>query len=269
MLGFGGAQEPSSVSSIETPFGQPGIHSSNLGNFSNPTVKKSRVRYRTVEREPCERLRLTKEFRGYVRSENHLMSVGHDTAIAMDQEIVVIKGHRLINDDLTIATFEPIEELRLPITAIKWNKSGHRLLAIGCEMGNTIVLDPESGRTSFRSESSSPVATLEWNGHSDLVAGHNGRIKHYDLRSLRTEIASYPVFDYNTEVTQLKWNDNILAAAGADCIRLWDIQYGCDRAPLHELRQQRAEITCMEFCPMQRNVFATGGSHSIWLWNVQ
>jgi hypothetical protein len=64
MLGFGGAQEPSSVSSIETSFGQPDIHSSNVCTFSNPTVKKPCVGYRTVETEPCESLCLTKELRG-------------------------------------------------------------------------------------------------------------------------------------------------------------------------------------------------------------
>jgi hypothetical protein len=82
----------------------------------------------------------------------------------------------------------------------------------------------------------SPVSALEWNGHSDLVAGHICHIlKRYDLRSLRPKIASYPVFNKNIEVSQLKWNDNILAAAGGCCICLWDVRYGCDQAPLHEV----------------------------------
>jgi hypothetical protein len=37
--------------------------------------------------------------------------------------------------------------------------------------------------------------TLEWNGHSDLMAGHIGHIKQYDLSSPCPEIASYPVFN--------------------------------------------------------------------------
>jgi hypothetical protein len=76
------------------------------------------------------------------------------------------------------------------------------------------------------------LSALEWNGHYDLVTGHINHIKQYDLHSPHPEAAFYPVFNYSTDVSQLKWNDNILAAAGGCCICLWDIWYGCGPAPL-------------------------------------
>jgi hypothetical protein len=39
----------------------------------------------------------------------------------------------------------PANRNDLPITAVKWNKLGHRLLALGSREVDAVVLDPESG----------------------------------------------------------------------------------------------------------------------------
>jgi WD40 repeat protein len=82
-----------------------------------------------------------------------------------------------------------------------------------------------------------------------------------------SEIGTYPAVGVPNYVTQLQWNDNILATAGGDSVRLWDIRYNAHQVPIQELRHEG--VKGLEVSPMQRNVLATGGTNGIQLWNLQ
>jgi WD40 repeat protein len=113
------------------------------------------------------------------------------------------------------------------------------------------------------------VSALEWKGSLDRVAATSSEgIGLNDLRMSRPEIDFYPTFGYSLPATNLQCYDNILATAGRDCVRLWDVRYVNDREPLQELRHK--SVNGLEFSPKQRNVLATGGANGIpRLWNFQ
>jgi WD40 repeat protein len=264
LLGFGDSKEPSLSSSTDYEDIIPSLDSS---PFSTPGVNKPFVGHRTVDTRPEDILDTTL-YLPIAHDSPNLLSVGPAIAYAHYTKLVVVKGSGDYSKPLEVNRFRPVANQW--ITALKWNKSGRRLLAVGSEGGDALVLDPESGFscTDFRQNGfKSGVTALEWKGSFDLVVASRCEIKRYDLRMPWSEIDTYPGVGANDAAPQLEWRDNILATAGADCVRLWDVRYFSNRKPLQEFRHEG--VKGLGFCPLQRNVLATGGANGVKLWNVQ
>jgi WD40 repeat protein len=253
LLGLGEARQSLS-SSIENPFHQDVLRTIDSSTSLKAPAKKHAVNYRTVNTKHD----LALETPDVLTDDRlNLLSTGPGVAVAMGSTVVISKGGKI--DDIRPCAAGGV-------SSVKWNYSGHTLMAVGlCD--EVQVWNPETKQKhAILYNHTSYVTALEWKGSMDLVASSGTEVQRYDLRISQPEIGAYYGLGCRDLVTQLQWNDHILAAAAGNRVCLWDVRYG-GRDPLQEF--QHEGVKGLAFCPRQRNVLATGGDNGIQLWNVQ
>jgi cell division cycle protein 20 (cofactor of APC complex) len=173
-----------------------------------------------------------------------------------------------------IATNNKNEIVRLEnenVTSLKFAKCESSFyLAVGCQNGNTLIMDTLSGdclRTFNASDD--PVYCLDWNGPIlSQSSGETGIIQHFDVRQRNYLISEWR--GHLGKVTSLKWQKTgeYLASGGNDNqINIWDR----NGTSLYSLREHRAAVRALEWCPWQRNLLVSGGGagdKTIKFWNT-
>lgn len=142
------------------------------------------------------------------------------------------------------------------ITSVSWMKGG-KCLAVG-DSGHCIKLFDIEKCSEIRNMTVhyDRVSALAWNGYVLSSGSRDSSILHHDLR-----IQNYFV-KYNShtqEICGLKWNNeyNQLASGGNDnklCI--WEL---ASSAPLQELKEHKAAVKALAWCPWKPNLLASGG----------
>jgi WD40 repeat protein len=252
LLGLGEARQSSS-SSIENPFHQDALRTIDSSTSLKASAKNHAVNYRTVNTKHDVALETPDVL---TDDRLNLISTGPGVAVAIGNAVVISKGGQI--DD--------IRPCVAYVSSFKWNYSGHALMALGL-CNEVQVWHPETKqRHAILHNHTSYVTALEWKDSTDLVASSGTEVQQYDLRMSQPEIGAYYGLRCGDPVTQLQWNDHILAAAGGNRVCLWDVRYG-GRDPLQEF--QHEGVKGLAFCPRHRNILATGGANGIQLWNVQ
>ena len=185
----------------------------------------------------------------------NVMSVGPALAVAL-------------RDTLFLSRSGIVSSIRFPnnlVTSVKWSSApGEALLAVGIHKEAQVWDINTTQQISWLHNHKDCVSALEWRGSNDLLAASESGIQQYDIRLHKPEVTEYRA-PLQFPVTKMQWEDNLLAVADGDSIFLWDTRYPTKL--LRTLEHKRAMD--LEFCPMQRNVLATGGSNGIHFWNVQ
>jgi WD40 repeat protein len=131
-------------------------------------------------------------------------------------------------------------------------------------------LDPEHGLVDYFDDPVGIVSAMECQDGNNIVTASRSGIQRFDIRcdyNNRIITTFDPGFGRENPVTRLLFDDNILAAAGGNCVRLWDQRYDIIKnGPMLEL--QHDNVRGLEFCPSRRNVLATGGADGIHFWDV-
>ena len=175
------------------------------------------------------------------------------------------------------------------VTSISWCPiPGHaKFLAIGTRSSLIEIWDTEAMvRVRAMFGCSGRIFALAWNQHWLTWGGEDSLIRHCDLRSHSGAVSIYR--GHAKKICGLKWNDGgtCLASGGDDNnVCLWDSAMSApqrrphvssmslqgDVAPRLVLKQHKAAVKAMDWCPTNRGLLATGGGNddrTIKLWNT-
>lgn len=188
-------------------------------------------------------------------------SEGNNLAVALKNKLYLWNG----NDGSVNQLLEYPDEV---ITSVAWMRGG-TCLAVG-DSSHTIKLFDIPKYSEIRSLSvhSDRVSSLAWNNYVLTSGSRDSTILQHDMR-----VHSYFVklLSHKQEICGLKWNDNQthLASGGNDNkICIWELG---NLAPTYELKDHKAAVKALAWCPWKTQVLASGGGSSdktIKLWDV-
>lgn len=155
------------------------------------------------------------------------------------------------------------------ITSVSWMQGGS-CIAVG-DSAHSIKLFDLSKYSEMRSMTnhSDRVSSLAWNGYVLSSGSRDSVIVQHDMR-----VQSYFVKlqGHNQEVCGLQWNESNthLASGGNDNkICIWELG---NVTPSAQLKEHKAAVKALAWCPFKHSLLATGGGssdRSIRLWDVQ
>lgn len=174
------------------------------------------------------------------------------------------------------------------ITSVSWcTMPGHtKYIAIGTN-SNTVQLWDAQAIQCVRKlyGHSGRVASLAWNQHWLTSGGRDSLILQHDVRSAAHLVSTYK--SHEQEVCGLKWNEEgcTLASGGNEnYLCIWDAAMSSTQrnrradgtysstevAPRLLLKQHKAAVKALDWCPFHRGLLASGGGtadRTIKLWN--
>lgn len=155
------------------------------------------------------------------------------------------------------------------ITSVCWMKGG-KCLAVGDSSHNIRLIDIEKGSEIREIASHTDrVSSLAWNGYVLSSGSRDASVINHDLR-VQDYFVKY--LGHSQEVCGLRWNHegSMLASGGNDNkVCLWDLS---SSQPLFQLKEHKAAVKAIAWCPWQANLLATGGGssdRSLKLWDSQ
>lgn len=101
------------------------------------------------------------------------------------------------------------------------------------------------------------VGSLAWNNHILSSGSRDSTIINHDVRI--AQHATAVLRGHEQEICGLKWSPDgsQLASGGNDNMAcIWDVN---NTAPRHILRESKAAVKALAWCPFQKNLLATGG----------
>jgi cell division cycle protein 20 (cofactor of APC complex) len=174
------------------------------------------------------------------------------------------------------------------VTSVSWcTMSGHsKYIAIGTN-SNTIQLWDAQAMRKVRTlfGHSGRVASLAWNQHWLTSGGRDSLILQHDVRAAANLVSTYKA--HEQEVCGLKWNEEgtTLASGGNEnYLCIWDSAMSSSQrhrrtngtysstevAPRLLMKQHKAAVKALDWCPFHRGLLASGGGtadRTIKLWN--
>ena len=158
------------------------------------------------------------------------------------------------------------------ICSVQFNEQG-RYVAIGLQDGGVELWDVEQRRQLRTMGShSGHVYSLTWNGSILSTGSSSGEIFHHDARMSQHHISTLTT-DSRLGVCALKWSsDGSRLASGTQhsSVHIWD-RVGGQTTPLFALKQHRAAVKGMSWCPWKNSTLVTGGGTgdgTVKFWNV-
>ena len=155
------------------------------------------------------------------------------------------------------------------ITSVCWMKGG-KCLAVGDSSHNIRLIDVEKNSEIRKIASHSDrVSSLAWNGYVLSSGSRDATVINHDLRE-QDYFVKY--LGHTQEICGLKWNNEntMLASGGNDNkVCLWDLS---SNQALFQLKEHKAAVKALSWCPWKSNHLATGGGSSdrtIKLWDCQ
>ena len=153
------------------------------------------------------------------------------------------------------------------ITSVSWMKGG-KCLAIG-DSSHAIKLVDVEKRQEIRNiqAHSDRVSALAWNGYVLSSGSRDSSIINHDLR-IQNYFVKYT--HHTQEICGLKWNhENSVLASGANDnkVCIWDLS---SNVPIWELKEHKAAVKALAWCPWKSNLLASGGGsidRTIKLWD--
>jgi cell division cycle protein 20 (cofactor of APC complex) len=162
------------------------------------------------------------------------------------------------------------------ITSCAWIQNGTDILACGTSKNDVELWDINEGRKLRKMSSHiSRVSSLSWNGFILSSGSRSGLIHHHDVRIAQHHVATLKL--HEQEVCGLKWSPDgrHLASGGNDnIVTIWDANTSLSShnvQPLHVIRDHKAAVKALAWCPWQNNILASGGGTAdrhIKIWNA-
>ena len=162
------------------------------------------------------------------------------------------------------------------VTSLAWIPQGN-YISVGTSDNKVQIWDVEKLKQVRSMDGHrARVSSMAWNGATLSSAGRDSTIIHHDVRQQQHKIGS--LRGHTQEVCGLKWSPSgtQLASGGNDnLLNIWDDRYTrevgqqCD-TPLHRLEAHQAAVKALAWCPLQRNLLASGGGTAdrhIRFWN--
>jgi len=169
------------------------------------------------------------------------------------------------------------------VTSVAWCTipGQSKYLGIGTNSHKVQLWDTQASRLvrTLRGHSGR-VASMAWNQHWLSSGGRDSMIIQHDVRSANHVVARYKA--HEQEVCGLKWNEDgtSLASGGNEnYLCIWDASissrsrnntFSSDISPRLVLKQHKAAVKALDWCPFNRGLLASGGGtadRSIKLWN--
>lgn len=160
------------------------------------------------------------------------------------------------------------------ICSTAWIQGKGNVLAVG-NSNHIVELWDVNSQVCLRQmkSHSSRIGSLAWNHHILSSGSRSGDIHHHDVRVAQHHVGTLKL--HEQEVCGLKWSNDgrFLASGGNDNLAaIWDANTSHETSqPLHVLREHRAAVKALAWCPWQNNVLATGGGTAdghIKIWNA-
>mmetsp|Transcript_4513 Transcript_4513/g.9186 ORF Transcript_4513/g.9186 Transcript_4513/m.9186 type:complete len:443 (-) Transcript_4513:56-1384(-) len=155
-------------------------------------------------------------------------------------------------------------------TAIRWTGGGIHL-GVGTSTGEVQIWDAVHGRQlrTLRSHGER-IGALAWHGHVLTTGSADAEVHHHDVR-VREHVVGRLTGHHADLICGLDYSEaGVLASGGNDnSVCIWES--ASSQSPLHVLREHRAAVKALRWCPWQRNVLATGGGtadRQVCLWNA-
>lgn len=174
--------------------------------------------------------------------------------------------------DKRISTIQPknIDRDEI-ITSLSWSKATEDYLAIGIDSGVVEIWDTSELRM-IRALSGhlSRVSALSWNQNILSTGSLDSSILNHDIRQRNNIVSRFD--DHTKEVCGLKWSfDGQQLASGSNdnTLCIWDINKAVK--PKFTLHSHRAAVKGLAWCPLERNLLASGGGtkdKSIKFWDT-
>lgn len=171
------------------------------------------------------------------------------------------------------------------ITSVSWStEPGHtKFIAVGTYFNEVHLFDGQALRkVRTMKGANGRIASLAWSQQFLSAGDRDGVIINHDVRSEQHIVSKYK--GHVQEVCGLKWNDDgsCLASGGNEnYLCLWDAAmsgrngYGEQRnsrhAPRQTLKDHKAAVKALDWCPFHRGLLASGGGtadRSIKFWNT-
>lgn len=154
-------------------------------------------------------------------------------------------------------------------TALRWTGEGVHV-GVGTSSGEVQIWDACAQRQvrSLRGHGGR-VGALAWHGHVLSSGAADAQIHHHDVRR-KEHLVGRLVAPHEDLICGLDYNScGMLASGGNDnLVCIWES--AVSQSPLHVLREHRAAVKALRWCPWQQNLLATGGGSAdqqVCLWN--
>lgn len=170
----------------------------------------------------------------------------------------------------TVMTHSPNNPNNI-LTSVSWSCFQNQI-AIGTNDNMVQIWDVEKSiMTDVFQSHNDRVSALSWNPFSRILTSgsRDSCINHYDSRISKSLISSTKF--HNQEVCNVKWScdGRYLASGGNDnLLCLWEIT---NINPKFVLRQHRAAVKGIAWCPFENNILVSGAGtsdHTIKIWNA-
>ena len=174
------------------------------------------------------------------------------------------------------------------ITSVKWctEPGNTKYISIGTHLADVHLFDGQAlSKVRTMKGATGRIASLSWRQHTISAGDRDGFIINHDVRSQRHIQSKYK--GHTQEVCGLSWNDDgsCLASGGNEnFLCLWDAamtgrqrdnntnrqSIGNAHAPRLTLKQHKAAVKALDWCPFHRGLLASGGGtadRKINFWN--
>lgn len=170
------------------------------------------------------------------------------------------------------------------ITSVSWcSEPGHtKYISVGTNSNEVHLFDGQALRkVRTMTGATGRIASLSWSHHFISAGDRDGVIINHDVRADSHIVSKYK--GHTQEVCGLKWNDDgsCLASGGNEnYLCLWDAAMSGRSLPNHQeanhhaprqiLKQHKAAVKALDWCPFHRGLLASGGGtadRTIKFWN--
>lgn len=191
---------------------------------------------------------------------NHFMSwsINNILAIALNQSVYFWNGKTDVFKDIPQLTLEGT------ITCISWCTINPNIIAIATNK-NLILWDVHKAQSIHQFELEDIVKVTSWNKNILSLGCSNGRILHYDSKSLKLLSAH---FAHPREITNLTWSPdgNQLASVSSNLVKIWELN---SNSACCIIRHNEA-VSSLSWCPWKVDYLATVCLNGIFrIWNTQ
>ena len=157
------------------------------------------------------------------------------------------------------------------IASLSWMTENKDTLAIGMEDGTVEIWDTNVGKfIRTLTGHSQRVSSLSWNHNIISTGGLDSSIINHDIRDRNHIVSRFE--DHTKEVWGLKWSfDGTQLASGSNDNTLWIWDINLVNKPRHTFTQHKAAVKALAWCPLERNLLASGGGtkdKSIKFWDT-
>jgi cell division cycle protein 20 (cofactor of APC complex) len=266
---------------LEDPFQHDTLrilqHFESIDESFSSAVRNADVVNRKIPSQPCRILDAPDLVDDYYLN---LISWSADNILAVALAHCVYLWNAGSGEIHHLATIEGDDDY---VTSVAWcTVAGQsKYLAIGTNSNVVQLWDTQASRIvrTLRGHTGR-VASIAWNQHWLSSGGRDSLIIQHDVRSANHVVAKYKA--HEQEVCGLKWNDDgtTLASGGNEnYLCIWDASmssrhrdnyYSSEVSPRLVLKQHKAAVKALDWCPFNRGLLASGGGtadRTIKLWN--